>query len=127
MKDIVPALVSGQVPTGAREVGLPSSPVHVLDLAMYLPAALVAGVLLLRNQAWGHAIAPGLLVFLGLTGLPIVLTPFVADGRGDPAGWAVLPPLAVVTIASIVLAVRLTGAVRTGHSVKTATTGDVQG
>lgn len=112
LSGIVPAVLAGEVPAGARELGLPSSPVHVLDLAFFLPAAFTGGVLLLRGHAWGYAAAPGLLVFLALTGLPILLTPFVAGARGDTAGWAVLPPIGVVTVASVALAVRLLSAAR---------------
>ena len=109
---IIPAVLAGNVPAGARELGLPSSPVHVLDLAFALPAAFAIGVLLLRGRALAYASAPGLLVFLALTGLPILLTPFVADARGDVPGWAVVPPLAVVTVAGVALAVRLLSALR---------------
>lgn len=112
LSSIIPAVLAGDVPAGARELGLPSNPVHVLDLAFYLPAAFTSGVLLLRGRAWAYASAPGLLVFLALTGLPILLTPFVANARGDAPGWAVLPPVAVITVVSVALTVRLLSAVR---------------
>ncbi|WP_406077488.1 hypothetical protein [Micromonospora sp. NBC_00858] len=107
LTDIIPALLAGQVPSGALELGLPSNPVHVLDLAFYLPATCAAGIGLLRHQAYGYATAPGLLIFLTLTGLPIMLTPLIASARGGTPAWAVLPPVAAVTIASLALAVRL--------------------
>lgn len=110
LNDIIPALLSGLVPEGARELGLPSSPVHVLDLAFYLPATVAAGIALLRHQAWGYAIGPGLLVFLALTGMPIVLTPFIASSRGDTPTWAVIAPLAAVTVASLAILLRLLSA-----------------
>jgi hypothetical protein len=112
LTDILPAVLSGQIPSGAKELGLPSNPVHVLDLAFYLPATFAAGILLLRNRAWAYAIAPGLLIFLALTGIPIMLTPFIADARGNTPGWAVLPPIAAITIASLALAIRLLWAAR---------------
>jgi len=112
LTDIVPALLSGQVPAAARDLGLPANPVHVLDLAFYLPAAFTAGLLLLRNDAEGYVLAPALLGFLTLTGLPIMVTPFVAGQRGDPPGWAVLAPITVVTIVSIGLLIRLLSANR---------------
>jgi hypothetical protein len=107
LRDIIPAMLSGDAPEGARELALPSSPVHVLDLSFFLPAALTTGILLLRRRAWAYLTAPGLLVFLALTGLPILATPFIADARGDTAGWAVLAPVGVVTVASLTLLGRL--------------------
>jgi hypothetical protein len=47
-------------------------------------------------------------LFLALTGLPILLTPLVAQLRGDPAGWGVTAPITVVTAISLTLFVRLT-------------------
>lgn len=123
LSDIVPAVLAAQVPAGARELGLPSNPVHVLDLSFYLPAAFTTGVLLLRRHPWAYATAPGLLVFLTLTGLPILVTPFVANARGDTPGWAVLPPIAAITIVSVALTVRLLSTVRT----TTPPPGDVTG
>ena len=123
--DIVPALLSGQVPAAARDLGLPSSPVHVLDLAFYLPATVTAGVLLLRNRAGGYVLAPALLGFLALTGLPIMVTPFVASQRGDTPAWAVLAPIAAVTVITIGLLIRLLSAMRepTGPIMDATATG----
>jgi hypothetical protein len=116
LSDIVPALMSGVVPEGARQLGLPSSPVHVLDLAFFLPATFAAGIALLRHQSWGYAIGPGLLVFLTLTGLPILLTPFVASTRGYPPTWAAFAPVAAITIASLAALLRLLSTARPPRS-----------
>jgi hypothetical protein len=107
LRDLIPSIASGEVPAGARELGLPSNPVHVLDLSFYLPAATVAGIQLVRRRPLGYLIGPGMLVFLGLTGLPILLTPFIADARGESPGWPLLAPMATVVIVSLGLATRL--------------------
>jgi hypothetical protein len=116
LRDLIPAIASGQVPAGARELGLPSNPVHVLDLSFFLPAATLAGIHLVRRQPLGYLLGPGMLVFLGLTGLPILLTPFIADTRGEDPGWPLLAPMATIVIASLALAVRL---LRTTNQVAT--------
>ncbi|MCT9932167.1 hypothetical protein N5079_18355 [Planotetraspora sp. A-T 1434] len=108
LKDIVPAILDGRAPQSVSELALPSSPVHVLDLSFFLPAAFATGVLLLRGRPWSYTTAPGLLVFLALTGLPIIVTPFVAEARGDEPAWAVLPPIGVITIACLAVLARLT-------------------
>jgi len=44
-----------------------------------------------------------MLVFLALTGLPIMATVFVADVRGSEADWGLLAPIGVITVVSVVL------------------------
>lgn len=108
LADIVPALRTGTAPASAVELGLPTNPVHVLDLAFLLPAALVIGVGLLRHRPQALAFAPALLLFLALTGAPILVTPFVAVARGEVAEWGATGPVGLVTAASLgLLATRL--------------------
>lgn len=104
LSEILPDLASGGSSRSAARWAIPTNPVHVLDLAFFLPAVMTTGVLLLRRHRLGYATAPGQLVFLALTCLPILVTPFVASRRGHDAGWAVLAPIVMVfAVASIVL------------------------
>jgi hypothetical protein len=64
-------------------------------------------VLLLRRNAWGYTLAPGLLVFLAFTSLPVLITPIVADVRGDPVSWAVLVPITLILLSSLTVLMRL--------------------
>ena len=96
--ELVPAVIQGEVPRSARDLDLPANPVHVLDLAFFLPAVVSAGVLVLRRRPLGLALAPGLLGFLVLTGLPILVTPFVAQARGEVPAWGVLAPIGALTL-----------------------------
>lgn len=101
LSEIVPDLLAGRGSTSAGDYRVPTNPVHVLDLAIFLPAVFASGVLLLRKDPLGYATAPGQLVFLALTALPIVITPLVADARGHDAGWAVVPPIGVVLVGTV--------------------------
>ncbi len=103
LSDIVPALVDGTAPTAATDVNLPTNPVHVLDLAFFLPAVAIVGGSLWQRRALGYAAAPAMLVFLAITGLPIIATVFVADARGNEPAWQLLGPIGVITAACIVL------------------------
>lgn len=107
LSELLPAVVRGTVPSSARELGLPANPVHVLDLSFFLPAVVAAGVLVLRRRPLGLALAPGLLLFLVLTGLPILLTPLVASWRGESATWAVVVPIGVLTLVTVAVLARL--------------------
>lgn len=107
LTDIARALRRGEIPAAAADLGLPTNPVHVLDLALFLPAAIVVGVFLLRGAPAGDVPGPALLLLLALTGLPIMVTPFVAWARGDDATWALLIPIGAITTASTWLSIRL--------------------
>jgi hypothetical protein len=100
---IVPALIDGTTPAAVADVNLPTNPVHVLDLAFFLPAAAIVGGSLWQRRALGYAAAPAMLVFLALTGLPIMVTVFIADARGSEAAWQLLAPIGIITAVSILL------------------------
>ena len=100
LSEILPDLIGGNPSRSALEYRVPTNPVHVLDLAIYIPAVLASGVMLLRRHRLGYASAPGALVFLLLTCVPIVLTPWVADARGHATGWAVVLPIGILLVAT---------------------------
>jgi FtsH-binding integral membrane protein len=103
LADIVPALMDDSTPASVQDVGLPTNPVHVLDLAFFLPAVAFVGWALLQRHPLGYAAAPAMLVFLALTGLPILTTVFVADQYGHDAAWQLLAPIGVITLTSAIL------------------------
>jgi hypothetical protein len=69
----VPALLNDTVPASVTQAGLLVNPIHVLDMGLYLPAFILAGVSLLRNRALGCVLGLPLLVFGLFTALGIVL------------------------------------------------------
>jgi hypothetical protein len=63
LMEVVPALISGSMPRSAVESGLITNPVHVLDLAVFLPGCVISAVLLLKRRAMAYVLVPSLLVF----------------------------------------------------------------
>lgn len=106
-------LLAGDVSRSAAEWKVPTNPVHVLDLALFLPAVVSAGVLLLRRHRLGYAAAPGALVFLALTCLPILATPAVASSRDHVTSWGVVLPIGVVLAITLVALDRTLTSLRT--------------
>jgi hypothetical protein len=98
LSQILPDLQAHRPSRGATEWNVPTSPVHVLDLAFFLPAAATTGVLVLRRHRWGYATAAGQLTWLALTCLPVIVTPLIADARGHQPGWAVIVPIGVMLL-----------------------------
>lgn len=125
LSEIVPDMVAGRASTSAAAWLVPTNPVHVLDLAFFLPATFVAGVsatfvagvTVLRGRPHGVLLAVPALTWLALTCVPIFVTPVVALSRGHLASFAVYGPIGAVFVASIVFLVlelrRLREAVRT--------------
>jgi len=107
LREIIASLVGGTELPSALELGLPTNPVHVLDLAVFLPAVLLTGVLLLRRRPLAYLAAPASVVFLVCTGLPILVTPAVAVARGDNPQVSVLGPIGVITAIGLAVLVRL--------------------
>jgi hypothetical protein len=57
-------LSSGPPYPSLEKTGLAVNPVHVIDLAAFLPALIIAGVLLFRKKPLGFLLAPPLLIAL---------------------------------------------------------------
>ncbi|MFJ6456096.1 hypothetical protein [Paenarthrobacter sp. NPDC091669] len=106
LNEIFGDLLTGAPSRSASSWNVPTSPVHVLDLAFFLPAVFTSGVLLIRGHVWGHATAVGSLVFLGLTTLPILVTPIISYLRESPAGWGMMMPIGALSIALCVVFIR---------------------
>ncbi len=68
--DIVPALLQGDVP--ATLGSYTTIITYVLDLGIITPAAVLAGVLLLRRAPWGYRLAASLLVLNLMIGLAVI-------------------------------------------------------
>jgi hypothetical protein len=112
LSEDVPALLAGKTPQGVLDIGVPTNPVHILDLAFFLPAAFVTGILLLKGKSLGYTLASPFVVFLILTGIPILTTPIVQAQRGEPAGWGVVPPIGTITAIALALLIWLLSTVR---------------
>ena len=86
LREIVPALISGQTPKSITDAGLFTNPVHILDLSFVLPGLIVTAIQLLRRKAMAFVAAPVLMVFCILMTVAIAgmmgamrLTGFAAD------------------------------------------------
>jgi hypothetical protein len=60
---------------------------------------IITGVMLLKRRSFAYTVTPAFLVFLILTGLPILLTPVVQTVRGAAADWGVVIPIGALTAA----------------------------
>jgi hypothetical protein len=112
LSEDVPALLSGARPQSLIDMALPTNPVHILDLAFFLPAVIATGVLLIKQRPLAYTLAPTFILFLILTGIPILLTPLVQTARGEAAAWGVVLPIGALTAVLSALLVWLLSTVR---------------
>lgn len=98
LSEDVPALLTGSVQQSAIDLDTPTNPVHTLDYVFFLSAAIVCGIRLLKKRQFAYPATVAFLVFLVLTCLPILITPFVQSARGDAASWALLGPIGVLAV-----------------------------
>ena len=70
----VPAILSNEAPADVREINIPTNPVHVLDLGLFLPAMIITSILLWKKKPSGQLFAGPLLIFRILTGVGILFS-----------------------------------------------------
>jgi hypothetical protein len=99
LSEDVPALLSGSRPQSVADMALPTNPVHILDLGFFLPAVIATAAMLLKKKPLAFTVAPAFIVFLVLTGIPILFTPVVQATRAETAAWGVVLPIGILTVA----------------------------
>ncbi len=112
LSEDVPALLAGRLPQSVVDMAVPTNPVHSLDLSFFLPAGFLIASYVLRDRPLGYTLIPAFVVFLILTGIPILVTPFVQARIGQTPGWGVLAPIGTLTVISVGLLVWLLSTVR---------------
>ena len=99
--EFVPPVIEGSPPTIVEELGESSGVSAAIDLAVVVPAAVIAGVWLYRERPWGYVLG-GVVLILGalltpsITGMTVVL---VLEGE-----ITVSPVVIVLTMAPLVVA-----------------------
>lgn len=112
LSEDVPALLSGTRPQSLVDTALPTNPVHILDLSFFLPGVIVVSIQLLREKPLGFVLAPAAIVFISLTGIPILITPVVQSVLRGNAGWGLVAPVGTLTVVSTGLLIWLIATVR---------------
>jgi hypothetical protein len=102
LREDIPALLTGNIPPSVTAANLPTNPVHVLDVGLYLPAMLITALLLWRRKLLGYLLAGPLLVFSILTGTAILVIFLVMSMKGMPTSVGVEAFIAIIIVVSLV-------------------------
>ena len=110
LSEIIPSIAAGQTPASISGTGLSVNPVHILDIAVFLPAFIISSVMLLRKEAVGYCFFPVMLVFALIMGIAILgmVTMMAVNGvRGETAMVVVFS--VITAINALVLTVFMKG------------------
>jgi hypothetical protein len=105
LKEDVPALLSGTIPATVVESGLATNPVHVLDMAVLLPAIAMSAILLWRKQTLGYGLAAVVLTNVILQCVGIAGIMIFSLRAGLPAGTELIIVFAVLAAVDLALLV----------------------
>jgi hypothetical protein len=103
LREEISALITGNIPPSVTQANLPTNPVHILDLGLYLPAILMTALLLWRRNLLGYLLAGPLLVFSILTGTAILVIFLVMSSKGVPTSVGIEVFFAIIIVVSLVL------------------------
>ena len=102
---IVPALAGSGQAAFLRGTGLPTHPVYVQDLALWLPLIAVATAWLWRRRAWGYVLIGATLVMLILESAGIAVDQWyghAADPASQVASAALTPAFGLLALIGLV-------------------------
>lgn len=116
LSEDIPATIDGSASEALAKSGLPTNPVHVLDLSLLLPACLLAGFLLRRGQAWGYYLVPVFLTAASAIGTGIVTMMIVLDARGQEASLVVAAVIGVLVVVQVATVWRFLQGIATGEA-----------
>lgn len=116
----VGALARGSVPASVAQFETPTNIVHVFDLAIVLPAMIVAAVLLVRDRPWGYLLAGTVLVKAATIGLWVVVMIWFSARAGFPSPAAYTAVFLLLSGVGWALAWRFLTAGRASRSLHVA-------
>ena len=102
LRDIVPALLSGETPVSLEGTKMLTNPIQVVDLAVGLPLTILAAIWLWQRRAWGYTLA-GLFLVYGVIEAASVATDQFFGHLSDPAQSLTMSPVfAALTIIALI-------------------------
>lgn len=110
LAQLAPTTLGGAPPAELVETGLPTNPIHVLDLSFILPLHVIAGVSLWRRRDLGCVLAPVLLAFGAMMAASIAFLALTSPGGAGVGG-----ALGAVSVASALLLGFVLRALRPGR------------
>jgi hypothetical protein len=103
LSEIVPAMLYNTMPRGLVEAGLPTNPVHVIDLSVILPGIFITGILVLKKKYPGYVLAPVLLAFFILMDITIGILNIMMNQKRPDANLSIAFVMGFLALISMLL------------------------
>jgi hypothetical protein len=97
----IPAVAADTLPDYAIENGYVTSPIHMLDLGIFFPGLIVAGLLLRSGRPYGFVAGPALLVFSVVMTSCLIEQAVALQARGLGSGLEYTIVFGVVFVGSL--------------------------
>lgn len=101
--EIIPAITNNTTPKSLLDVGLPTNPVHIIDLSVILPGIFTTGIFLLKKKRIGFILAPVILVFFILMDITIGFLIVMMKEKGLPVNLWLTSVMGMLALFSLVL------------------------
>ena len=103
MTEIIPSIIKNTQPQSLNETGLFTNGVHVIDLAVFLPAVFITGIFLLKRKSFGYILTPVMLTFFVLMDITIGMLVVVMKTKGVESNLALTAIMSVFALISLAL------------------------
>ncbi len=103
LKDIIPNLLDGKVPSSITEAGLATNGVYVIDIAILLPALILSGYYLIKNKSVGYLLAGMLLPFSLIMIINIAFIVYYLGANGLATDNSVLSVFGFLSLLTLVI------------------------
>jgi hypothetical protein len=105
LRGVVPGMFAQGTPGFMAGTGLPTSPVYVQDLAIWLPLAAVAAAWTWRRRTWGYVVTGTMLTFWVFESLSIAIDQsfgYTADPTSPAVSPTLIPGFAALALIGLV-------------------------
>ena len=106
LSEIIPAILINATPKSIIESGLLINPVHVLDIAICLPALIVTGIALIKKKNIGFLLAPTMLLFCIFMAVAIAAMLITMKAKGLDTNLVLTAIFGFITLLSSFFLVR---------------------
>lgn len=103
LSDIIPEIINNETPGSLTALGLPTNPVHTLDLSIFLPGVFISGLLTLRKRYVGYFFTILILTFFIVMDITIAWLSLMMKQHGLESNLSVTVVMALLALLSALI------------------------